>query len=231
MLAGPVTRSTGRQPPVVVVVAVGEHRDRASTSGGIHLVDAEQRSRRRGSVGCGRPPCSRCAGLASASDRTPATWAGTTFISTDETSGALAAGYVETDPVDRHVALGDLSAWRHSVDDVAGQLGLRRCARSRTIDSSRLVRRSGSSAASAAVPARRRARGPRSISTPSNGRPGASSSAWPCTADGFAQRAAPARPRRRRRRRRAAPGTGSRAGAPAAPQPRDIDRGGSWRPV
>ncbi len=43
-------------------------------------------------VGCGSPPYSCCGELASAIDSTPATWAGTTFISTVETSGARPPG-------------------------------------------------------------------------------------------------------------------------------------------
>ena len=43
-------------------------------------------------VGCGRPPNSFCGELVSAIDSTPATWAGTTFISTVETSGARPPG-------------------------------------------------------------------------------------------------------------------------------------------
>ena len=43
-------------------------------------------------VGSGSPPWARCGGLASAIDRTPATCAGTTFITTLETSGARPPG-------------------------------------------------------------------------------------------------------------------------------------------
>ena len=35
-------------------------------------------------VGCGSPPNSFCGGDASAMDSTPASWAGTTFITTEE---------------------------------------------------------------------------------------------------------------------------------------------------
>ncbi len=35
-------------------------------------------------AGCGRPPNSRCGGDATAIDSTPAAWAGTTFITTDD---------------------------------------------------------------------------------------------------------------------------------------------------
>ena len=45
--------------------------------------------------------------LVSAIEPTPATCAGTTFISTLETSGAIAARDVEADPVDRDHPLGD----------------------------------------------------------------------------------------------------------------------------
>ena len=43
-------------------------------------------------VGSGRPPLFFCGGLASAIERTPATWAGTTFITTLLTSGASPPG-------------------------------------------------------------------------------------------------------------------------------------------
>lgn len=43
-------------------------------------------------VGCGKPPCSRCGGDVTARDETPATWAGTTFISTEEANGASPPG-------------------------------------------------------------------------------------------------------------------------------------------
>ncbi len=35
-------------------------------------------------VGCGRPPNSACGGEATASEATPASWAGTTFITTED---------------------------------------------------------------------------------------------------------------------------------------------------
>lgn len=35
-------------------------------------------------VGCGRPPKSFCGGEATAMPSTPASWAGTTFMTTDE---------------------------------------------------------------------------------------------------------------------------------------------------
>ena len=43
-------------------------------------------------VGCGSPPLSACGEDVSAIDPTPATWAGTTFITTLETSGAMPPG-------------------------------------------------------------------------------------------------------------------------------------------
>ena len=43
-------------------------------------------------VGCSEPPNSFCGGLDSAIDVTPATWAGTTFIRTLDTSGARPPG-------------------------------------------------------------------------------------------------------------------------------------------
>jgi len=43
-------------------------------------------------LGCGSPPNPACGGLATAIDGTPATWAGTTFISTLDASGASPPG-------------------------------------------------------------------------------------------------------------------------------------------
>ena len=43
-------------------------------------------------VGCGRPPNAFCGEEVSAIDSTPATWAGTTFITTLDTSGAMPPG-------------------------------------------------------------------------------------------------------------------------------------------
>ena len=43
-------------------------------------------------VGSGSPPCARCGGLARAIEPTPATCAGTTFMTTLDTSGASPPG-------------------------------------------------------------------------------------------------------------------------------------------
>ena len=43
-------------------------------------------------MGCGSPPWSFCGDDVSAIDSTPATWAGTTFMTTLETSGASPPG-------------------------------------------------------------------------------------------------------------------------------------------
>ena len=43
-------------------------------------------------VGCGSPPWSFCGEEVSAIDGTPATCAGTTFITTEDTSGAMPPG-------------------------------------------------------------------------------------------------------------------------------------------
>ena len=71
--------------------AVGEHRDGLGTADGVHLGDAEEgaggedrRVRQAPVVGRGDE--------VSASDRTPATWAGTTFMTTLDTSGAMPPG-------------------------------------------------------------------------------------------------------------------------------------------
>ena len=42
--------------------------------------------------GSGRPPWSRCGGEATAMDSTPAIWAGTTFMTTLDSSGASPPG-------------------------------------------------------------------------------------------------------------------------------------------
>ena len=43
-------------------------------------------------LGCGSPPNARCGGEAMASEATPAAWAGTTFMITEEASGARPPG-------------------------------------------------------------------------------------------------------------------------------------------
>ena len=56
-----------------------------------------------------------------------------------------AAGHVEPDPVDRHLAVGDPGARAEVGDDVAARARPRRSARSRRIDSSSPARTAGSS--------------------------------------------------------------------------------------
>ena len=72
--------------------AVGEHRDRLGAADGVHLVDAEQRA--RGEDRRVRQPAELVlrGDEVSAIDPTPATWAGTTFMTTLETSGAMPPG-------------------------------------------------------------------------------------------------------------------------------------------
>ena len=77
MLPGPVTMSTGSHS----LGAVGEHRDRLGAADRVHLVDAEQRAGGQDQR-VRQAAYSRCGGDATASDATPATWAGTTFITT-----------------------------------------------------------------------------------------------------------------------------------------------------
>src|SRR5689334_18963064 len=87
MLPGPVIRLTLRQPsnpyanpaiacapPIAYTSVIPSSSQTAST------------------VGCGSPPNSFCGGEATASEGTPATCAGTTFMTTDEASGARPPG-------------------------------------------------------------------------------------------------------------------------------------------
>ena len=60
--------------------------------------------------GCGSPPYSACGGELTATDLTPATCAGTTFMITLEASGGQSAGDVQADPVDRDHPLADHGA-------------------------------------------------------------------------------------------------------------------------
>src|SRR6478609_3347550 len=87
MLPGPVTRSTLAQGPTPYAnIAIAWAPPTAYTSSTPSSAHAAR------FVGCTAPPNSRCGGLASAIDSTPAVWAGTTFISTLETSGARPPG-------------------------------------------------------------------------------------------------------------------------------------------
>ena len=77
-----VARSGHQVGRLAVLGAVGEHRDRLRAADRVHLVDAEQRAGREDHrVRAGRR-WSCCGGLATASEPTPATWAGTTFMTT-----------------------------------------------------------------------------------------------------------------------------------------------------
>ena len=92
MLPGPVTRSTRRQGPAPWAnIAIAWAPPTAYTSS---MPSSSQAAR---IVGCGRPAPHWpnevfWGGLARAIEPTPATWAGTTFISTLETSGATPPG-------------------------------------------------------------------------------------------------------------------------------------------
>src|SRR6478735_12627772 len=94
MLPGPVTRSTLRHGPAPYAnIAIAWAPPTAYTSSTPSSAQAAR------IVGCGRPLNSACGGEASAIDRTPATCAGTTFISTLDTSGASPPGtYSPTRP-------------------------------------------------------------------------------------------------------------------------------------
>ncbi len=88
MLPGPVTRSTGAQSPGTPYanVATAWAPPTAYTS-------STPRSAQTARIeGCGSPPNSRCGGEATAIERQPATWAGTTFMTTLEASGARPPG-------------------------------------------------------------------------------------------------------------------------------------------
>ena len=87
MLPGPVTRSTRRQGPAPYAnMAIAWAPPTAYTSSMPSSAHAAR------IVGCGSPPWSRCGDEVSAIEATPATWAGTTFITTLETSGAMPPG-------------------------------------------------------------------------------------------------------------------------------------------
>jgi hypothetical protein len=62
--------------------AVGEHGDRLGAAGRVHLGDAEQRA--RGQHGRMRQAAVPGGGEATAISPTPATWAGMTFITTED---------------------------------------------------------------------------------------------------------------------------------------------------
>lgn len=63
--------------------AVREHRDGGGAAGRVHL-STPSRAQAARMVGCGMPPNSACAGEASAIEPTPASCAGTTFMTTDD---------------------------------------------------------------------------------------------------------------------------------------------------
>jgi hypothetical protein len=85
---------TGDQvdPRLALAGAVGEHRDRLGAADGVDLVDAEQRARRQDRRVRQARRSPSAAGWSARSSSTPATCAGTTFISTLETSGARPPG-------------------------------------------------------------------------------------------------------------------------------------------
>src|SRR4051812_11357257 len=87
MLPGPVTRSTLRQGPAPYAnIAIAWAPPTAYTS------STPSSSHAARIVGCGRPPDSARGDDVSAIDPTPATCAGTTFITTLDTSGATPPG-------------------------------------------------------------------------------------------------------------------------------------------
>ncbi len=79
MLPGPVTMSAGGQDSVPYAnIATAVAPPAAYTS------STPSRAQAARIVGCGSPPNSACAGEASAIDSTPASCAGTTFMTTDD---------------------------------------------------------------------------------------------------------------------------------------------------
>lgn len=79
MLPGPVTRFTGRQSSVPYAnIATAWAPPAAYTS------STPSRAQAARIVGCGRPPNSFWGGEATARPSTPASWAGTTFITTED---------------------------------------------------------------------------------------------------------------------------------------------------
>src|SRR5579875_601235 len=77
MLPGPVTRSTGGHPSTPYAnIATAWAPPTACTS------STPSRAQAASTAGFGRPPNSGFGGDATASEATPATWAGTTFMTT-----------------------------------------------------------------------------------------------------------------------------------------------------
>ena len=103
---------------------VGEHRDRLRPADRVDLVDPQQRARRQ--HGRVRPAAElrlRRRGRPRSSP-TPATCAGTTFMTTLDGIGDQPAGHVQPDPADRRPALGDRGAGRNVDPDVGRTLRL-----------------------------------------------------------------------------------------------------------
>ncbi|CAM5647361.1 hypothetical protein SCYAM73S_03921 [Streptomyces cyaneofuscatus] len=79
MLPGPVTRLAGGQSSVPYAnIATAWAPPAAYTS------STPSRAQAARIVGCGSPPKSSCAGEATAMPSTPASWAGTTFMTTED---------------------------------------------------------------------------------------------------------------------------------------------------
>ena len=147
--------------------AVGEHRDRLGAADGVHLVDAEQRARRQDRR-VRQAAVVLLRGRAGQRDRADAGDLGGHDVHQHAGDQRReAAGHVEADPVDRHLAV------RHP--GAGAELGRRRrcsssaahVARSRRIDSSSPARMSGSRLGQRVAAAPRAAPGCRRV-TPSN---------------------------------------------------------------
>ena len=164
--------------------------------------------------------------MVSAIEPTPATCAGTTFMTTLRDQRRQAARDVEPDPLDRHHALGDRAAGHDVGDDVVLELGLAGAAAAGRIDSSSAARTAGSRAPAPRVERRRRHRDVGLLDAVEPGGVLAIAST-PAIAHVVADRPDHARGRPRRRTRRAAPRCGSRRPR-AGPGGRS---GESWRPV
>ena len=77
MLPGPVTRSArGHSSVPYANIAMAWAPPAAYTS------SMPSNAQAASTTGCGQPSLSRCGGEVTARDSTPATWAGTTFITT-----------------------------------------------------------------------------------------------------------------------------------------------------
>ncbi len=143
MLPGPVTMFTGRHSSVPYAnIATATAPPAAYTSSTPSSAQAARM------VGCGRPSNSACGGEASAMDSTPASWAGTTFMTTEDGYTERPPGaYRPTRSTGTHFSVTVPPGTTWVVCSV--RRWLRCTVRARRIDSSRAARTAGSSSSRA----------------------------------------------------------------------------------